>query len=322
LRGRLAALLAFVGIFYVAIRLIPVGKPVLFVLGLFPTTLLLASTYSAEPMPIALAVLAISLTLRCRHSEVPDRHSFLFLFLVLASLSLTKPTMFIFAPPLFMVPAPRVGRTRLHPVVLQAGAAAVVVALAGVWSFVTRHIKIGDVYDLNPHKQVEFILHDPFGYVWVLARTFFESMGEARWLPGFVFSIGFPRPSVPDNIYAPVGLVIVGALTLWYAYQLQFGEKRQINCGNVTLVWLPIALTVVGILLVETTQFVFGTPVGLPVTEAQGRYLYPFVPLPLLTIDCFRRSRQVPRSTRWIVAGSVIMLSWLVVKIFVHDYNL
>ena len=230
--------------------------------------------------------------------------------------------MFIFAPLLFMVPAPRVGRTRLHPVVLQAGAAAVVVALAGVWSFVTRHIKIGDVYDLNPHKQVEFILHDPFGYAWVLARTFFESMGEARWLPGFVFSIGFPRPSVPDNIYAPVGLVIVGALTLWYAYQLQFGEKRQINCGNVTLVWLPIVLTVVGILLVETTLFVYGTPVGLPVTEAQGRYLYPFVPLPLLTIDCFRRSRQVPCSTRWIVAGSVIMLSWLVVKIFVHDYNL
>jgi hypothetical protein len=32
--------------------------------------------------------------------------------------------------------------------------------------------------------------------------------------------------------------------------------------------------------------------------------------------------RHVPHSTRWIVAASMIMLVWLVVKIFVHDYNL
>ena len=128
--------------YYLAIRLIPVGKQVLFVLGLFPTTLLLASSYSADPMPIALAVLAVSLALRTRRSEVPDRHAFLFLFLVLAALSLTKPTMFVFAPLLFMVPAPGIGPRRLHPRILQASAAVVVVALAGVWSLVTRHVKI------------------------------------------------------------------------------------------------------------------------------------------------------------------------------------
>ena len=272
--GRFATLLVFVGIFYLAIRLIPVGKQVLFVLGLLPTTLLLASTYSADPMPIALAVLAISITLRCRYREVPDKRTFPFLLLVLVALTLTKPTMFVFAPLLFMVPAPRMNRTRLHPVAVQSAAAVVVVILAGVWSFVTRRVKIGNVYGLNPDKQIDFILHDPLGYAWVLARTFFESMGEARWLPGFVFSIGFPRPAVPDSIYAPVGLVIVGTLTLWYAYQLQFGEKRRISCGNVILEWLPITLTVVGIVLVETTLFVYGTPLGQPVTDAQGRYFY------------------------------------------------
>ena len=66
--GRLASLLVFVGTYYLAIRLIPVGKQVLFVLGLFPTTLLLASSYSADPMPVALAILALSLTLRTRRS--------------------------------------------------------------------------------------------------------------------------------------------------------------------------------------------------------------------------------------------------------------
>jgi uncharacterized membrane protein len=319
--GRLASLIVFVGIYYLAIRVIPVGKQVLFVLGLFPTTLLLASSYSADPISIALAVLAISLVLRTRHSEVPGPHAFLFLFLVLAALSLTKPTMFVFAPLLFMA-LPETSPRLLHPRLVQSIAAVVVVALAGFWSLVTRHVVFGHPYGLDPHKQVKFILHDPFGYAWVLARTFFESMGEVRWLPGFVFSIGFPRPTVPDNIYAPVGLVIVGALTLWYAYQLQFGEKRQASCETLALTWLPVVMAVAGIIVVETTLFVYGTPVGQPVTAAQGRYLYPFVALPLLTIDCVRQARRVTHSTRWIIGGSSIMLVWLVVKIFVHDYNL
>ena len=127
---------------------------------------------------------------------------------------------------------------------------------------------------------------------------------------------------VPDTIVAPVGLVIVGTLTLWYAYQLQFGDKRQSNDVNHALAWLPIFMATVGVLLVETTLFVYGTPVGLPVTEAQGRYFYPFVPLPLLTIDLFRKTRRVRHSARWIIVGSVVMLAWLVPKIFVHDYNL
>jgi uncharacterized membrane protein len=320
--GRLVSLFVFIGTYYLAIRLMPVGKQVLFVLGLFPTTLLLASSYSADPMAIALAVLAISLTLRARRSDVPARYDFLFLFLVLAALTLTKPTMFIFAPLLFMVRSPGIGPRRLHPRLLQTIAAVTVVALAGVWSLITSRVPFGHPYGLNPHKQIAFILHDPLGYAWVLARTFFESMGEARWLPGFVFSIGFPRPFVPDNVVAPVGLLIIGALTLWYAYQLQFGQKRRANYGTLTLAWLPIVMTVAGIVLVETTLFVYGTQVGQPVTAAQGRYLYPFVALPLVTIDCFRRVKQVRHSTRWIIGGSLIMLVWLVIKIFVHDYNL
>jgi uncharacterized membrane protein len=303
-------------------RVIPTGKQVLFVLGLLPTTLLLASTYSADPMTIGLAVLAVSLTVRARRSGSDFRGDFLALFLVLAALSLTKPTLFILAPLLFLVPSPEIGRARRHPLLLQVGATVVVVGLASLWSLATSSVKIGGVYGLDPHKQIKFIFEDPFGYLWVLARTFFESMGEVRWLPQFFFSIGFPRPYVPDSIYAPLGLVIIGVLTLWYAYQLQIGERRPFVRGSRLLAWVPIPLAVVGVLLVETTLFVYGTPVGLPVTEAQGRYFYPFVLLPLITIDFFRRPRKVAHSARWIILGSAVMLVWLVVKIFVHDYNL
>ena len=54
----MATLLGFIAIFCSGHTPDPVGKPVLFVLGLLPTTLLLASSYSADPMAISLAALS------------------------------------------------------------------------------------------------------------------------------------------------------------------------------------------------------------------------------------------------------------------------
>lgn len=321
--GRLANLLAFVGLFYLAIRITPIGKQVMFVLGLLPTTLLLASWYSADPMTLSLAALGVGLTLRCCRSVEENRVAFFLLVLVLAGLALTKPTFFIFAFLLFLVPTTALGRQQ-HPFVLKAAAAAVILGCAGLWEFAVRNVLAGPIplFGLNSRAQRVYILAHPIGYVLDLARTLIESTGEQRWIPGFFFSIGYYRPFNADNIYAPIGLVIVGSLTLWYAYQIQFGSKRIVEHGTRLLVWLPVALTIVGILLIETTLFIYGTTVGLPAVNVQGRYFYPLVLLPLVTIGLLRETRARRHSTRWILLGTVLMLIWLVLKVFVHDYTL
>jgi uncharacterized membrane protein len=176
------------------------------------------------------------------------------------------------------------------------------------------------LFGIHPHTQTQYLIHHPLGYVAVLARTFFESTGEQRWIPGFFFSIGYNRPFNADNIYAPVGLIIVGTLTLSYAYLLQFGSKHTARLDTRLLIWMPIVLTIVGIVLVDTTLFIYGTPAGLPEINTQGRYLYPLILLPLVTIGLLRDPRSKPHSTRWILLGSGVMLLWLVLKIFVHDY--
>ena len=92
---------------------------------------------------------------------------------------------------------------------------------------------------------------------------------------------------------------------------------------GITLVRVPIARSDVDWSPSRRNNpFAYGTLLGQPVTDAQGGYFYPFLALPLLTIDCFRGETQVPHSARWIIAGSVVMLSWLVIKILVHDHNL
>jgi len=239
---------------------------------------------------------------------------------VLVGLGLTKPTLFVFAPLLLLVPTQLISRFR-RPAVVRVGALIVVLGCTGVWYLIVRHA-VGapfPLYGLNAHVQSTFIEHHPIGYLKVLARTFFEGTGENRWIPGFFLSIGYFRK---DSVYAPVGLVVVGSVTLFYAYQLQAGAKRLVDHGTRLLALMPVALVLVGILIVETTLYTYGTPVGLPYTQAEGRYFIPFALLLLVTVGILREPRIRPRSTRWIVLGVALMLVWLVLKIFVHDYTL
>ena len=158
--GRLATLLAFVGIYYLAIRLIPVGKQVLFVLGLFPTTLLLASSYSADPMPIALAVLAISLTLAGpSHRGARPPHLPLPLSLSSQPCRSRSPRCSSLLRFYSWSRHPGLARGASTPVILQASAAVVVVVLAGLWSLATRHSKLQ--FGLWPESAQASRIHSP-----------------------------------------------------------------------------------------------------------------------------------------------------------------
>ncbi len=318
--GRLASLVGFVVLFYLALRLIPVGRQVLFVLGLLPMTILLASSYSADSMAIALAAMGVALTLRCRLSSVAGPRTAFGLAVVLVGLALVKPTYFVFAPLVFMAPD-RIIERIWRPIPLKLAAFVIIIGCAGLWYLAVRHdtdIPV-PLFALNSHVQSSYILHHPFGFIGVLARTFFVGTGEQKWLPGLFFSTGYTRM---DSPYAPIGLVVVGTVTLYYAYQLQIGAKRLLDRGSQALALVPVGLMAVGLLLVETTLFVYGTPIGSLITDAEGRYFIPFLFLLLASIALLRQPRVQRRSTRWILLGAVAMLMWLVLKIFVHDYSL
>ncbi len=318
--GRFASLLGFIILFYLAIRLTPIGKPVFFVLGLLPITLLLAASYSADSMAIALAALSVALTLRCRISPRATVRTACLLAASLVGLCLTKPTLFVFAPLVFLVPDRLLDRLS-HPLAIKGATCAVILAFGAIWYEAVRfrHGLVVPLYGVNSYTQINYIEHDPFGYLAVLARTFFVGTGEDKWLPGLFFSTGYVRM---DNPYAPVGLVVVGTVTMFYVYQLQIGAKRVLEQGARLLAWMPMGLMVVGVLLIETTLYIYGTPVRLPYTDAQGRYFIPLLFLVLASLCLLRRPRPGAKSFRWVLLGVVAMLVWLVIKILIHDYSL
>jgi uncharacterized membrane protein len=318
--GRFASLLGFIALFYLAMRITPTGKQVFFVLGLLPTTLLLASSLSADPMVISLAALSVALTLRCCLSAQASWRTALLLSVSLLGLCLTKPTLFVFAPLVFLVPTRTIERLR-HPMLLKAAAFVIIFGCAGLWDLAVRHVADAPVplFALNSHVQTRFIIDHPIRYIEILARSFFVGTGQAKWIPGFFFSIGYTRS---DDANAPLGIAIVGSLILVYAYQLQLGARRIAHQGGRLLTWMPIALMLVGVLLVETTLFIYGTPTGSLFTNARGRYFIPLLFLVLVTTGLLRKPRAQRGATRWIVLGVTLMLAWLVLKIFVHDYSL
>ncbi len=318
--GRFASLLGFIILFYLAMRLTPIGRPVFFVLGLLPITLLLASSYSADPMAISLAALSVALALRCRLSAQATLGTACLLAGSLVGLCLTKPTLFVFAPLVFLVPNELLDRV-VRPAAIKVVAGAIILVCAAIWYEVVRfrHGLVAPLYGVNSNTQTKYITHDPLGYLAVLARTFFVGTGENKWLPGLFFSTGYVRM---DNPYAPVGLVVVGTVTMFYVYQLQVGAKRLLDGGARLVAWLPAVLAVLGVLLVETTLYIYGTPVKLPYTDAQGRYFIPLLFLLLASIALLRWPRVGARSFRWVLLGVVTMLVWLVIKILIHDYSL
>lgn len=322
--GRLASLVAFLVLFSLAIRLTPVGKEVMVVVGLLPTSMLLVSCYSEDPMTIAFAALAVALTLRCCRSPHVSTVEFGCLGVALLALTLMKPTFLVFVPLLYLVPSAVLPFR--HSVLVKSGSALVIVVLGGLWYLAVRHALEVPVrlYAIYPHRQEQHILHDPLGFLATVGRTLFDRSGKERWLPGFFFSIGYQRPPPADDIYAGPLLVIVGALTFLYSYWLQFGANR-LKVARMSVkwsAWAPIGLMVAGILFINASLYIYGTPLGFPEILIQGRYLYPLVLLPLITIGLFKEPRTLARSTCWIASGSSAMLVWLILKVFVHDYSL
>ena len=99
--GKLANLLTYIGVMFFAIKRAKVGKKLLFVLALLPTTIFLASQYSRDAIITAGIYFAISTFLNCYCAgEKMDRKSLLIFVISILIASLSK---MIYAPMLLLL---------------------------------------------------------------------------------------------------------------------------------------------------------------------------------------------------------------------------
>lgn len=324
--GRLAGLAVYLALIYLAIRIAPRGKAVFLVVGLLPSSLGLASGYSADGMTIALAFLAVALALRCLLDDSTDRRWFLALAGCLATLAVTKNTYFVLAPLVLLVPGKRISSSPRTAALAKAAAMAAAAAVTAAWYLAVRHVSLSayapEGHVIDPHVQMAFVLHHPITYAHVVARTIFQNGPESYFIPGFVQSVGFFRDPARGSPLAPLGLIIVATLVLAAAYRNELGIRRRLlSTTERAAALLPLVLGAISVIVIFTVLWWQWTAVGARlVRQIQGRYFLPLVPLPLITIALLRAKRALPPPSTWLLIGTFAMLFYTAVKVVVLFY--
>lgn len=277
--ARLANAVAAVVLVAAAVRLAPVGKEILLVVGLLPMALYEYASASPDAMVIASALLFTALALRMQLRGCWSRAEMagaIASSLVFCSL---KP---VYLPLLLVGLFPAVLRReiRTRALVTHGILVAFVVGATFAWLRSTASVFVLPRAGTSGPGQTAFIAHHLPSYaaiLWATLRTnlvlYYKSMvGAFGWMLVLSPTIAYVLPLVS-------GLVL-----------LVYRDRRDEQATRAGAAW-SLALAACCGLLVLTALYVMWTPVGAPLVEGvQGRYF-----LPIAGIAAFALLRLMPR---------------------------
>lgn len=282
--GRWANLIAYALVMYNAIRLLPTKKALLAFLGLLPTSLFLACSYSYDPWVISWIALGIALTLReVYSSDVKLSPTSLGCIVYAFLLGLCpKAIYFPVIGLLFMLPASKFNSTKQHKLFI---GFAVVFGLFVVATFIlpllfSPSAQAGDYRggsDVSAVGQIRYILQNPLTYTQTLFNFLLQylSTGEVFKYTMSTAYLSYLDITNPLIAYLaslpPIMFVVISVLDVSPQDIKPLGFGRRI--------WIAIIFFGT-IILVATSLYISFTPVGLnTINGCQGRYLLPMLPL-------------------------------------------
>lgn len=285
--GRAIGLLFVAGLLLGAARLAPVGRLLFFAVGLLPSVVAQAASFSADGVTIGLCVLATALALRWALREgSPGWWRWVVLGALFVAIALVKPT---YAPLAVIVAAiPVLNRSARRPWSLVSAGTVIVVA-AGVtlaWLRATSWVTQG-VNPLNdPAAQRTFLLHNPLVFVKAVLRSLFldyptgltDQKGEI-WR-GVFGSFSWLRAPLPMFFVLLLTVALVLALLV-----VEPHERAAVTRLRSGVLWrVPVAagaaIAVGGVCLALYIYYTVNE--GQWLQGLQGRYFLPVLPAVLL----------------------------------------
>jgi uncharacterized membrane protein len=288
--ARLANLALYLVAVYVALRIMPFGRPVLFCLALMPMTLHQAASVSADAATIASAFLLFAYVLFLafdpRITTVSGRHLIALGGLILfTTLCKFNPWLILL---LLLIPNSKFGTTRTKLLTVGAFLALVLFAFvawqsidkANILAFNAGRISLGIYTDGN----FAFILHHPLRFLALVARSWrFFGADYAIEFVGYFGPISIPLPIWLVTAY--LGLLMVTALTGGTHVRITLNDRlicAGIVAGSVASIFMLLWVF-------ETTQSYLATEIirlGRGVSPGvQGRYFIPIAPILLMAIS-------------------------------------
>jgi uncharacterized membrane protein len=259
--ARLAGLLSYLFVCWLALRLMPYGRWTFAVVAALPTAVFQAGTIGADPLSNAFAFLFVGSVLHLSRRDKLRKRDLLLLVSTTALLFLCKPNMaFLALLPFIVIRPSGFGR---RSVLLTYGAFVVVAGAleVGGWSLIasSHFFTVGS--QIDPVGQIGFVLRHPV--------AFLGAMTSAAWTYGpaylrtLVAEFGYEYWHVPLPVYVLSGLGLVAAL---------FVDGRKTALA-VSTRWALGGGFIVGVVGTFLALYLANTPVGASqIQGVQGRY--------------------------------------------------
>lgn len=170
--GRIANMLMFGLFFFFAIRLTPVGKNFLVLLGLVPVNIQSANSMSADALALALtvALAAFVLAMRYKQKEVMSRRQLIWMYVLTGFLCLCKVVYMPFCLLLFLIPKERF-KSRKNYWFHVVCAGTVILILSFGWLVIASRYLCESQPGVDTAAQLVGILKDPAAFVLTFVRS-------------------------------------------------------------------------------------------------------------------------------------------------------
>ena len=279
--GRLFNLLCYAVIFLFILKYTKVWKKTIFVLGLLPGLVYLASSYSADPVTFSFAVAVVALfgnMLFSKDYSVTNRH--LIGFILCSSVMITgkmsyAPLIFL----LFLIQNKKLLFSKKHnnqqtislkfAIIIILG----LVVLFNVWYSLSNDLNQWNLEGVDVSEQIRFILMNIPLYFKICIKSILDSFTYyfAGAIGNFAYSGAFPDGLILSTI---IYLILISILDN-NENKNELNIKCKVGIGSIILMCLGLTITFI---------YVSFNPVGsLSINGMQGRYFAPLL-LPLMLL--------------------------------------
>ena len=313
--GRLFNLILFVAIASFSIKLIPVGKELLFVILMLPMTVQQSMSYSYDVMVISFAIFETALFLWLDYSEnIPLKRmisAIVLMFILAAFIFPIKGHAYFL---LFLLPVYSLihaceekKKDRIWKISMSVILLLVVIAIVA-WAFIATHpgvmpSELGYVdWAQKDGYKVQYLLHHPVTFIRLIGATLTYQFGAYFVSTVIGVSLGFMDIPIPDiMVYAFLALLILAALRSG-DNEVRLTHRNKVFFAGINI--LTVLAICVGMLLTWTPTDQFY------INGIQGRYFLPiiFMLLILLDNDYLKVASRIKKSVPYVAVGLDVLV--------------
>jgi uncharacterized membrane protein len=313
--ARLASLIAWIGLIFISIRLVPSKKWAFVGLGLLPMLVAQAISPGIDAISIGLGVLFIALVLKMRTFPNISQKWWIALVIIACLIALTKQTTIVVLGFAFLLKYTQLDTEKWKGFFKKCSIFVLPAIVFIGWTLVVYAQNLGGTTAIegqNSAGQISNMLHHPFRFIQVLFNTFFTTWGD-NVINSFIGNFGWADTPLAGGFVGLGYIFIAGMLFINYET-----VKEKINRREK---WLLVILALIYIIGTCLALYVLYSPVDFNIVYGlQGRYflLYLFIIVPLFA------GLQLKMPKKYFVTfactGSLFLLTISVLTIFIRYY--